>query len=289
MVDSEKPIEEEHSSSSEEESMTLEPDELDLALELKRAVEERDDLRPLSDFMYAHHAIGAMGCLDTALTRIEGLQHFYEEYGIDESVTQGVEAVQQYLELHPTSILQLNNVHSEEENSRSVAIAWDLGKVVPEKVFKMDKEMQTDRHWKIHARGTFYANLATFPNLESMRNGSVVLIEGSTFGWENFNTKCERRLQEEFFLHYPGYPRKVLLYHTNLVINTLAGVVKSVLPKHIKDTFQLGCTIEGYEEANVTLRDLFLQPSPEVAQVNLLCELQNLLEERIKNEKAFRL
>lgn len=264
-------------------SMSLEPDERDLALEIKKVVEEQSDGLPqLSDFMYAQHAIASQGCLATALDRIRGLQYFYEEYGIDESVDQGVHAVHQYLELHPTGLLHVD-YHDEGD---SVAIVHDLGKVFPNKVFRLDKEGLTDRHWKIHVMGSFYSTHALNPNLECIRNGHITLIEGSSFGWDNFSTKCERRLQEEYMLFYPLNPQKVLFYNTNVVINTLVGILKPVLPRHVQDAFEVGCQIEGQE---ITLRDLFLQPTPEIAQANLLRNIQKLLQERAKNERSFRL
>lgn len=272
-------------------TMTLEDDERDLALELKRAVEDRDDLRPLSDFMYAQHAIAAHGCFKTAINKIEGLQSFHEEYGIDCSqqnsnlVPQGVHAIEQMQELHPSSLLLLNYYQGEE--SISVAIAWDLGSMFPERMFQLDKALQTDRHWKIHARGWFYCMQASAPNLETVRNGNIVLVEGSTFGWENFSPKCEGRLQEELFLHYPGNPRKTLFYNTNTVINTFVSMIKPILPLHMQEVFEVGCTVG--EDSNITLRDMFLQPTPEIAQENVLRDVQKLLEERQANEQSFRL
>ena len=88
--------------------MTLSEDETQWANALKLRVEASEDIQNLSDYEYAQFAIHSQGKLRGALSRIQGLQAFREEYNINDTVEEGIELLRAFQEQQSWFLLDVN-------------------------------------------------------------------------------------------------------------------------------------------------------------------------------------
>lgn len=264
-------------------SMVLTPEERNKAMEIKRAVEQDEDLRNLSDMEYAQHALLASS-VDTALQRIEGLQAFRDDYGIRCDAKQGVAYLERMMQLQPGAILHIDICPVTGEG----IFAFNRGAIDPKVALQCSSsDTVVEENWKIHAIASYYLVHTVQPSLESTREGIFFLWDGHEMGWKNINITYTRRLLDEVWMNYPFKVKKVMEFNSNSVASIFWGLLKPLLPRAWTDVMEFGCQVE--QSSNHTLTELYLQPTQEQAKQFLLQRTQELLELRARNEASFRL
>ncbi|CAB9522447.1 expressed unknown protein [Seminavis robusta] len=271
-------------------SMTISEEERRWALEIKRAVEDNEELTNLSDMTYAHHAIVANGNVDEALCRIERQQVFRDHYKVDHSVEQGVELLQELIRQQPGFLLNIDI-----ELIRQEAInAVDCGCFNPNVALDTSSSAGFGVHdnWRIFCCGYYYIKFTSQPTLSVIRNGTLELGDFGGYGWSNFSTEVNSRLMEEVVAWYPMKWNGLLLYNTGSVANAIIALAKPLMGETMRNTLQLGCQVveaDGSCNPNRRLREFYMQPNAEEAERNMLERAKLLLTTRQNNEETFRL
>lgn len=272
-------------------SMLITEEEQDWALELKRAVTASRDSFPstplISDMEYAQHAIVARGNTQEALQRIIRQQHFYSEYGIDNTSEQAVHYLRELMKQQPGYILHLDYVSSTQES----LIVTDPANYYPKRSMESTPEHSADYNWRVYAVGFYYLHHTVQPSLASIRQGLIAIQECQGFGWDNFRMEGSSRIFAEVFASLPLKYKSILAYNTHSVVNSVANLVKPFMTRSQRESLHLGCTIVEPDGAssNMRLSELFLQPTLEAAQEVLLQRVARLSTTRFCNETTFRL
>ena len=251
--------------------MILTRQERQWALDIKNAVEHVPELDKLNDFWYGQLAIICKEDVADAVARVQGLQHFRQEYDINDTLQDGCQALQGMIKLLPQHELAFGFSHSD----GCYINVSDMAKYEPAKKITRHRE---EIQW---FAGSYYQLQAINPDLESIRKGSITLVECE--GME-FKSKPEVKLllkmTRELYAVYP-FSGRVRHYHTGVVYNLVASMMKKILPTDVADKFQVGLM------ADVSLDQLYLVPTPEIATQRLLLNMHNALKKRIANEKSF--
>lgn len=250
-------------------------EELEWAWELKVAVEADDNLKPLSDFEYAHQSLYARGNTEVALARVLGLQHFRKEYRIDDDAAQGIQLIEAWMALHPSFLL---SVDIDEIRGHFVMI-YDYSKRKP-------ANLKTDEDWRSHLGGMYYLSHAMQNNIHACREGIIHICECEGMGWENFSYDVVRRNFSDLYENYPLRHKEISWLRTPLVGNILFAFIKPLMNPEAVKKFRVGCIFNGYEER---LDALFSIPTPEVARKNLVAKLLGYLMVRYQMEEHFKL
>ena len=120
-----------------------------------------------------------------------------------------------------------------------------------------------------------------------MREGNVIISEFEGMGFDNLDFQVIERWTKELYNFYPLFTKEALLLNTPMVANIMYTMMKPWLPSQVKDNVKLGCQVEGLEGRR--LGELFQIPTPEIAQANLLEQLQGLLQQRFQHQTAYKL
>jgi len=177
-------------------------------------------LSPLTDMEYAQHALVAQGNVFRAMQRIHGMQHFKKLYQIDDTVQQGCQAVQAFLEQQPAFILDVDwNSYNQEPS-----LVMDMRAFQPARAFEYTR---SNKSWNVLVRGHYYLNKACQPTLASIRKGLLVLLDCDGMEWDtNVNTELDLQLYAELGEHYPRKFKKIKAYNTATAANMWFGLLK---------------------------------------------------------------
>lgn len=293
-------------------TMLITPAERAWALEIKAAVEDptsnsdNDELEAMCDFDYAQYAIITKGNLQEALRRITTIQAFRKNYKITNTVDQAVFYINALMDQQPGFVLNLNVDLTRQESVN----CYDVGCFHPKVAMgittstnnsttrntRTSSEDQTTiipyDNWQVCLGGVYYLKYSCQPTMSVIRNGFMELIDFGDYEWENFSLEAQERLFGELLSDYPMFEKHLLAYNTGYIANIAFGLAKSILPETMRNSIHLGCQIIEPEESRSPtrrLRDFYLQPTPEVAQKNLLERARLLVALRLHNEQVFRL
>ena len=152
---------------------SLTDQECQWALEIKNAVMEDGDLKELTDFEYAQHAIASKGDLEKALLKVGGLQTFREEYKVLDTLEEGLQALRAFQKQQPWFVL---DVEYEPEFGHFVCV-YDYGVMDPDAAMKMPED------WRTYIVGLYYIFQLLQANLGSIREGLVHIVECEGMFW----------------------------------------------------------------------------------------------------------
>jgi hypothetical protein len=263
--------------------MKLTEDELRWAWEIKVYVEAHGrEIDPLCDMEYALHAVFARGNLREAVQRIQGLQRFRRLYRVQDTIQEGVQVMQDFIQLQPRVLMTVDVCG---DNGEAI-MAWNQGACLPARA------METEAQWKNHLLLHYYLFKIQQPTLQAVRAGSFHLIEGKDMTWENFDQTFEKRLHDEFWSYYPIKIKQLMVYNTNSVVNVAWGLTKRMMRPDLRKALVLGCQIEWNSDPTnpkLSLCDLYFQPNFDEATRQLMERGKQLLTQRCYNEKIFRL
>ena len=275
----------------EDPSMIVLPDEREWAFSIKRAVNEADHLDPLADFEYVQYAIITQGDVAGALDRIEGMQTFKREYNIDNSVEQGIEHLRLDMELiSPGFLLHLDTC----PETNGPIIVCDYSDFDPKFIRSACPDRGPDYYWRTYVVTSYYKVYTCQPTFASIREGLVLLVDCAEVEWTNLSIDFETQMTEELRRFYPLKYKKVLAYNTHLIANLGWSLFKKFMSPSMRETLKVGCKIIGpvsnvETETPTRLHELFMQPSKEVVQNNLLQRARDLLTIRTENTRKFKL
>ena len=190
-------------------------------------------LSPLTAMQYAQHAVIAQGNVHQAMQRIHGMQHFQQLYEIDDTVEQGVQAVQALLEQQPGYILDVDSNPRDHEST----LVMDMRAFHPAKALQQHTPTASHcttsknlhHNWSVLVRGHYYLNRACQPTLASVRQGLVMVLDCDGMEWDkNVNTELDLQLHAELGAHYPRKFQKIQAYNTASVANVWFGLCKRI-------------------------------------------------------------
>lgn len=249
--------------------MDLTVEECEQAWAIRRAIEAIPELDNLSDFMYCHFAIIVGEDVEDAVQRAHHLQSFREEYRIMDTHTEGRKYLRRLLQLAPEYFLDWNF----QEDSYSMALNM--------KGFEPRNALDTPDKESDWIVAYYYLQLCQCMDFETIRQGVIYRVEGSGYDWKkHLDVKLMRRLHDAYHASFPCR-MTLYLYHNNVMINVFNSLCKKLYPKGLD--IKVGC------EAPAPLDEIFLQPTPEVANQRTLLKLENSLRRRYEMEKEFSL
>lgn len=269
-------------------SMMVLPEERQWALEIKQAVNEAQHLEPLSDFDCVHMAMITRGNTPEALFRVQGMQEFRREYGVDSSLRQGAEVLERTMHLMPGFLLHLDNCPDTNEG----ILVWDASIFKPALLLSPSKEHGVDYYWKTYVVTCYYLYIICQPDLASIREGLTLILDCGRVEWDNVSMDFEKRMHDELRAYYPLKWKKILAYNTATIANVGWSLYKQFMNPHMRNCLQLGCQIicpDPTVSSPTYLYELFLQPSLEESQFNILRRAVDLLTIRAENVRSFKL
>ncbi|CAB9505571.1 expressed unknown protein [Seminavis robusta] len=262
-------------------TMMLTQEEQRWALQLKEAVVNRPDLDEENDMWLAQYAIVTEGDISNALKRIARIQAFQKQYGVNNSVEQGLEMLSKLFQLFPGGLLCL-----------------DVDPVKNEGLHVMNNgkhnyiaAMESEENWRSCMVGCYYYFLVCQPTLATIRNGHQTMGDFGSFDWDNLKLEFCYQFNLEMGELYPITFTKFLAFNTGTLANMFWSLVKNVYSKALISKLQLGCRVPLGEEDEVprSLSDIYLQPSLEETNKRMLVRARQLFTLRARNEANFRL
>ncbi|CAB9496299.1 expressed unknown protein [Seminavis robusta] len=280
-------------SGNEEEVLTLTGQERAWALEIKTAVEAPNSgIRPVCDFEYAQYALVTKGDLQEALRCLKGMQLFRSHYQVDDTVSQAVSALEQFIALMPGTFLMVDKCPDTLEG----IVVVDISKYLPE-VAQTPSPGHSDleHNWKIHILFWYYVIRTAQPGFKSIRKGIVALVETADAGWDNMDMSFEQRTFAELWAHYPWIAKSTRVYNSGLVSTIWVSLLKRFISNQHFQAIRMGCEV-GEDDVNrdptrpkLKLSELYLQPGANRAGRCLLLRATELLDARRVHEESFRL
>jgi hypothetical protein len=255
--------------------MLLTETEHNLALKIKTRVEHTPEVDHHSDYIYALLAITCRGrseedLIEDAVQRCLGLQEFRIEYKIADTYDEGSRLYQEVFNLFPEVYLSF----SFSEREGTYIYVKDNSKFDP-KVFT---SAELADNW---LRAMYYFFAVFFPDLESARRGVICFIECKGMGLRSDVLNHHTALYSQLVSAYP-VNGQVRHFNTGAMMNVFVSILRKLLPKHLKDRFQVGFQFDQMSET-------FLSPTVEIANQRMIARMRETLKRRLHNEKTFSL
>lgn len=252
--------------------MKLTQEEHQRAVLIKNMVEMMPDLDNWSDFMYAQLAIVCKDDVDDAIRRLIGMQDFREEHKILDTYNQGCFYLKKAFGFFPRHFLSFG---FNETDGRYVFIS-DFSQLEP-------KNFTSPENVDEYIINVYYAHFALLPDLESVRKGYVTMVECQDMQMRRDVLNLLSSAFSSFLTYYP-LNGECKHYHTGTMVNIVASMLRKILPDHVRRQYQVGCTFDGGNMAEV-----LLTPTVEEANKRMLAHMQAALKRRYDNEQSFRL
>jgi hypothetical protein len=251
--------------------MRLTRQEYENAMAIKEMIEGLPDVDNLSDLMYAHYAIVCKDDLEDVVQRCYALQEFRKEYKILDSYVQGCRCLQSGMELFPRQYL-------------SFSFSWEEGKYVFLHDVQKFEPKEFTNFDMVHdwLRMMYYLHILFFPDLESIRKGVIIGVDCQDMTLRRDVMKYFKLLFDDLMAYFP-HSGQCRMFNTGTIMNTIASLLRKILPPEMKDNFQVGYQYEG------NMADDFLTPSVEAANQKMLRRMQYNLRQRYTNEMVFSL
>ena len=260
--------------------MNLTEEELELAREIKAAVEATPEIDALSDMMYAQFAIVAVSDedeppnVDCLLEKILQLQEVRREHRVLETYENGCAMLEQMVKgLLPGMYLSFaynpaNGTHT---------LVADLARFNSSVLSNAGKV-------NVWIAGYYYMSHSLCPDFQSIRAGVNIVTECDGYDWRNenmFNVNVLRKWCD-FGSCYPQHYASIRHYHVGVFMNLLKTVGKKIVPRLFAKT-RTDC------EHDSRLDQLFLVPTLEAANERIVSRMKSELARRYKNEASFSL
>lgn len=259
-----------------EDTMVLSDEERQWAINIKNAIEQEEDMAPMSDFFYGQLAIVDKGDTEYAVERARMLQYFQQEYCIQENAEFSIKVGREFQRLMPEFLMALQY----QKQSGNFLLALDISGLHAHGV---EANEGTNR---LFFQAIYYLCHAMNPDFKSIRQGPIILGENAGFDWKrNFGIKTMKRLWSELTGVYPYQFQKLKNFNTGVLYNVLVSMAKPVIPKDIYCKFEMGCKLEG----GGNLATFFMTPNVQEANERFLDNCRIALETRYANEASFSL
>ncbi|CAB9506868.1 expressed unknown protein [Seminavis robusta] len=264
-------------------NMALNDHEIRRAWQIKRAVEANEELQNLTDFEYAHYALGTSSRqngdepIEQVLHRIYMMQCFREEYNVKDSLEEGIQVLHDFTIQHRGVTLSVEFL----PEGRNFISVEDLAKLYPA------RDMATPDQVRVYMAGMYYKNHAKMPFFFAIRDGCTAVCECDSMTWDNYEHVAFERLNEQLVKWYPKKNKDLFFVNTPSVMNFVWGIWKRMLNQNHKETFHLGQRFEAVDDRR--LDSLYCIPNEEAARRNVLRKSFAFLQLRYKNQKEYRL
>ena len=252
-------------------AVSLTPEELEWAWDIKTAVEENPELNPLADLWYAQLALVDQGDLEASLERVHHFQEFRIQYGVADTYGEAYREAKWMVDEFPGLFLSYSQT-----NEGSYGLIIDLTKLDM-------KVLKTGTHVDRFLRSLFYFLNVINPDFSGMRCGVVFLAECEGFGWQHMSLTLYKKIWTDLVLQYPLILCTSKHFHTGVLMNLLASMTRPLLPEGIKSVYRVGCIFDG------RLDEIYLQPSREQATHRFLVEIERALGRRYELQALFTL
>ena len=253
--------------------MALTEQERNWALDIRDAIEMVPEIDTVSDFMCLQLALTERDNIQNAIERVQGLQTFQEEYSIASSLQDGIQALEDLVELFPELYLSFSYSYDEQ----SYVLLYDATKwnaALLQSPDALNKQL----------KASYYMNLVFNPDAAASRNGLILIAECEGFDWKkNLVVTYLRKLHEELLNFYPQTYRQIKYFHTGVFVNTIVSMMRRFLPRDIHSKIQTGCQLEG------RLNTFYHVPSIEAANATLLERMKENLKKHFENVASFKL
>ena len=255
----------------------LSDEERQCALNLKAAVEASPDTQHLSDLHYAQFAITfseAREDIPQLLEHLQGLQTFREEYNINDTHSEGMAIISEFMRKYPGTLLSV----AYDDEKDCYGVIFDRTKLFFNNVV-------SDDDWRILLGMSYYHLHAFFPDPYSMRNGMFVIgeCEGMDSSGSGHAVAVAQRFWYHLCLNYPFKLASAKYYHTNMAHNMAFAMLKPFVSSCYTDKMEVGC------QFGVNIGSLYLVPTLELANQKYLNRLDSFLKKRYEYEAIFRL
>ncbi|CAB9526716.1 expressed unknown protein [Seminavis robusta] len=256
--------------------LLLTPGERQRALSIKAAIESAPFIQNRPDLEYAHLALCCSPNMsqEALLETAHKLQCFREQYGIQETVEDGVRSLRELMMQQPGHILDISYVPSEQ----TYHCVSDFAKLDPSKV-------QSEKDYRVYQSAFYYIMRATSTSPESMRKGLIISASCEGMTLRSVNVQFQERCVAELWNYYPALYKEITWYNTPTAANMMYSMIRKFMTKEFRDNWKVGA-IGDYEGR---LDSLFAIPTLEDAQEQVLQRVESYLQERYHNEQHFRL
>ena len=251
--------------------MKLTEEEHNNALRIKERVEGIPELDNLTDLMYGQLAIVCKDNVEDAEQRCWAMQYFRHEYLIEDRYNQGCQMMDIVFGLFPEQFLFFGF----SESDGTYVWVHDLSKFEP-RAFTRPK--LSDDYYRFQ----YYSHILFCPDFESIRKGIITVCECRDVNMRRDVTKHVSKFFSEFLSHYP-FNGQCRFFNTGTMVNIFASVLRKLLPKELRETFQVGYQMDGH------LSEAFLVPNVEESNKRMLTNLKETLKLRYDDEKSFSL
>ena len=263
-------------------TMILSEAEVRRAHSIKAAVESDPTLHSLSDFEYVQYALthplndGGSTPLSKVLHCVAQMQAFREQYGIQETIEEAEECINDMTLLQPGLFLGLQYLPS---TGNCISIN-DWAAFFPRKI-------QTREQYSQFLRGSYYRFQSMSPTFLAIREGMANLFECEGVSSENYDSAFHERLFAELYLSYPKRHKEVFFVNSPTIVNIAYGLWKRFMTTNMKQTFHLGFQVQGLEGYRID--GLFKTPTPEHGRRTMINKAKWLLTVRYGHQATYQL
>ena len=262
-----------------ESTLKLSSEELRWARELKAATiaaaKESDHLKEISDFEYAHYALYTRGDVEQALERIEMMQHFREEYKINDTPEEGMEILLRFTrEQQPWFMVSIDYSSTQGH----FIYVYDYARLNPG-VVKYPED------WRIFLGGMYYIYQLSQCNFMACREGIVHICECDSMSNNNFNGEFMMQNWHHLMAHYPIVQKECSWLHTPLEGNLQHAFYKRLMGP-MANIIRVGCHFDGYDGR---IDEMFKTPTEAIAEQRLLTRYLCYLRVRYHHQASYRL
>jgi CRAL/TRIO domain len=260
-------------------TMALSQEEIDRAMEIKTAIVSDPNLDNLSDYEYVQYALALPASEEPMATVMEyayAMQCFRQEYRITDTLEQGSELFRASLRQHPGFFLAIEYV----SNPGNFIAIDDVAAFDP-------KVLSGYEQRRIGMGGFYYRYQCVSSTFQAIRSGVAIMVECDGCSFSNFDAKVNEQFMVEFFRCYPKRHKEVLFLNSPTIINVAYSLWKKYMNNNMKTAFRLGYQIEGMEGQRIDA--LFTTPSPAIARQHMVQKVEQFLQLRYRNQKAFSL
>lgn len=187
--------------------MRITEEERQWAITIKQAVAEDEEVQGLSDLEYVQYAIVTRGNVQDSMRRIRGLQLFRQEYGIHDTLEQGMDMLHNLLHQQPGMLLSVDkarmNANAEDQDLHShYLMVFDFAKINP-------KAMKLERDKRDMLGAMYYIHHATQTTPTAMRNGILFIAECEGMSFDNISLDFVGPIWREMKNYYPVYLKEI--------------------------------------------------------------------------------
>jgi hypothetical protein len=233
-----------------------------------------DGLTGFTDLEYVSFALFSRGNLDDAVQRMRCTQEFKRMYRIQDTVEEGLAVLQEHFQTQPGVLLYVDSL-----GVCGGVIAWNWSAFFPARA------LESEAIFRQNQVAMYYLLHAVQPTIKLMREGISHLVQGS-MGWDNFDSTMLSRQFAEFWGVYPAWCKHIFVYNTNSVANMAFALLKSMMPLQMRRSIALGCQVD-FENPQLTLADLYFQPTYESAMKKNMERLRNMMLLRYYHQENY--